>query len=204
MKKTSEYTDRYVENAKFPYNNPLMCYIYISVNGQISQLPTDMKFEEAYKLAAENGNGKIVVAFPGKWSTDAFEVDDLHEFGLAKNCISEDLPVEILGFQRSPYEECNTRFSILYDIYIKCPKGFDMYKITNFDERIDKKLHDLYGWEIAKSKGRGFKYTPGGEMLEMSVNVKNEYRWSYGSIPESERKREHGNWSNFIAEQIIH
>lgn len=85
MKKTSEYKSKHDQSAVFPYNDPLTSYVYVSVNGIASKLPTDMSYEDAYK-ALSSGNGTLIVAHVYKREIEMYLVDDIHTFGIAKHC----------------------------------------------------------------------------------------------------------------------
>ncbi len=155
MRQTSEYSDYDNPNAKFPYDlASLMCYLFISPSGETFQLPNDISFKDAYDKAVTN-KGKILVIWPGKWRTDAFEVDDLHEFGLAKGCIQEDLPIKILGYRISPFNSPRGATDMNVFIEFTCPKDeIDAIRyLPNFSERMFSMLHNHFGWNIATSKG---------------------------------------------------
>jgi hypothetical protein len=178
MRKTSECADQ-----PFPYSLSTICYIFADKLGNVYQLPNDMSFENAFQIASLD-NGKIIAIWPGKYRTDAFEVDDLKALGLSKGFIKEPLPVTIIGFEESRFGS-HGRGSRTYDVFYKCNENNDKLKcgIGDFNIRFCDMLADKFGWDIAKSKGFSGKYSYIDDVQIFSVSVKNEYRTSWGEVP---------------------
>lgn len=147
-------------DGNFPFNNSLLCYIYMGGATLIQQIPNDISFEDAYKHSID-GRGQIVVTWPGKYRTDAFIVDDLTEFAEAKGLIKTDLPVNILGYKEN--REYSTRFTKCIDVEYErtdidpsATSLADWPMINDFPIKMRKLLEDLYGWTFAVSKGGGW------------------------------------------------
>lgn len=75
---------RSAKETHFPYREPTVCYFEVDGDGNVSQLPHKNKsdrygLQEAY-LRACGGCSKLYAVWPGQWSSDLFEIDDLAEF----------------------------------------------------------------------------------------------------------------------------
>lgn len=63
----------------FPYGSKLVCFFEIYTDGTISQLHYKMEKVEAYENA-KSGKSKIYAVWPGQWTSDLFEIDDLEAY----------------------------------------------------------------------------------------------------------------------------
>lgn len=82
MRKTSEIKD-------FPYKERICCLIEVTTNGEVTQVVHHRKMDydnvlSAYKKAL-NAETKLYYVWPGQYTSDLFEVDDLYAFSTAFN-----------------------------------------------------------------------------------------------------------------------
>ena len=67
------------ETGCFPYRSKLVCYMELTIDGNIKQLSTQNEKLQAY-LNAKAGTSKILAVWPGQWRSDLFIIDDLDSF----------------------------------------------------------------------------------------------------------------------------
>lgn len=65
--------------ATFPYNSKHVCFFEIYSDGLISQLHYKDEKRKAYENA-KIGKSKIYAVWPGEWTSDLFEIDDLEAY----------------------------------------------------------------------------------------------------------------------------
>lgn len=75
-----------VTNIPFPFDSKLNCSIYIGNDGTFKQVRKVEDEREAYDNVVA-GNGNIVIVWPGQYRSDAFLVDDINQYGVAKGFI---------------------------------------------------------------------------------------------------------------------
>ena len=68
----------------FPYKMSTVCYIEVSRDGKVLQVPHKNKSDrqgvaEAYQRVL-NQDSKLYAVWPGNWSSDLFVIDDLDTF----------------------------------------------------------------------------------------------------------------------------
>lgn len=61
----------------FPYTSKYVCYIAISKDGEINQVGKRPADRKAALLDAQLGKIRLFCVWPGQWSSDLFEIDDL-------------------------------------------------------------------------------------------------------------------------------
>jgi len=72
------------DSERFPYKMSTVCYMEVEPDGTVRQIPHKNKSDrigvlEAY-TRAKAGKSKIYAVWPGQWSSDLFEIDDLDAF----------------------------------------------------------------------------------------------------------------------------
>ena len=84
MRKASE-VDKRNKYEKFPYAEKDVCFIEQTSNGKIRQIEhyVDEKRSVYYRVKYEGS--KLFAAWPGQWTTDLFEIDDIEAYGEANN-----------------------------------------------------------------------------------------------------------------------
>ena len=64
----------------FPYRGSLVCYLSLDAAGSLTQVGHDFSSAaEAYRRAAA-GEIRLYAVWPGDYSSDLFEIDDLNAF----------------------------------------------------------------------------------------------------------------------------
>ena len=64
----------------FPYRGSLVCYLSLDAAGSLTQVGHDFSSAaEAYRRAAA-GEIRLYAVWPGEYSSDLFEIDDLNAF----------------------------------------------------------------------------------------------------------------------------
>ena len=68
---------RSAKTNPFPYRGSLVCYLSLDAAGSLTQVGHDFSFAaEAYRRAAA-GEIRLYAVWPGEYSSDLFEIDDL-------------------------------------------------------------------------------------------------------------------------------
>jgi len=70
MRKTSE-----VEGG-FPYDSTGVCYVVVMNDGEILNPRSNPPCRQDAAKIVQTGQGRLFIAWPGKWRTDLFEVDE--------------------------------------------------------------------------------------------------------------------------------
>ena len=71
---------RSAKTNPFPYRGSLVCYLSLDAAGSLTQVGHDFSSAaEAYRRAAA-GEIRLYAVWPGEYSSDLFEIDDLNAF----------------------------------------------------------------------------------------------------------------------------
>ena len=139
----------------FPFSDESNCYIEVHNDGTVSNIPHknrgDLSYlQEAYVRTADK-TSKLYVAWPGKWSTDLFFIDDLAAFANAfgLSCDDDD-SFPSFQWRIADYDKREGR-SVWVDIMFTDDSEFELSQknIRMFAAFAHKHL----GWNIAVSKG---------------------------------------------------
>lgn len=74
IRKASEVT-----GTTFPYGAKIVCFFELYPNGEMNQLHYMDEKRKAYENAVA-GKSKIYAVWPGQWTSDLFEIDDLQAY----------------------------------------------------------------------------------------------------------------------------
>ena len=99
MRKVSEVT-----NISFPFNDPVCCTLYIGNDGKAHQVYKSKELE--YYNEVKNGNGSLIIVWPGKTRSDAFFVDDIEQYGQTKGFSVQETEIDETNVQEN--NETNT------------------------------------------------------------------------------------------------
>ena len=141
----------------FPYKNSKNCYIEVLSDGTVRNIAhknkSDRNEVEAMYTRACNCESRLFCAWPGNYSTDLFEIDDLSAFADAFGFIRETNPNEhIHSFTWEVDEKNSTSQTAYVRIKFACDCESPLYDAS---ERFDTFLQKHLGWSVATSKGRG-------------------------------------------------
>ena len=68
---------------EFPYTSKSVCFIEQTPDGKISQVPNYVSDKRAVYYRVKYEGSKLFAAWPGNWTTDLFEIDDIEAYGKA-------------------------------------------------------------------------------------------------------------------------
>lgn len=87
MRKVSEVT-----NIPFPFDSPTCCTLFIGNDGSFHQVYKNKELE--YYTSVKEGNGNLLIVWPGQYRSDAFLVDDIDQYGRAKGFVVDSVEDE--------------------------------------------------------------------------------------------------------------
>ncbi len=67
----------------FPYNSKLVCYIEYTKDKEIKQVPNYAQEKRDVYYRVKNEGSKLYAVWPGNYSSDLFEIDDIELYGKA-------------------------------------------------------------------------------------------------------------------------
>jgi len=140
----------------FPYKNSTNCYIEVFPDGTVRNIAHKNKSElneiEAVYTRICNRESRLFCAWPGKYSTNLFEIDDLNAFADAFGFICETNPDEhIHSFTWEVDEKNSTSRTAYVKIRFTCDCESPLYDAR---EKFDTFLQKHLGWSVATSRGR--------------------------------------------------
>ena len=68
-----------VSGMTFPYDSKAVCFFEVYPNNALNQLHYKHEKQQAYENA-KAGKSKIYAVWPGQWTSDLFEIDDLEAY----------------------------------------------------------------------------------------------------------------------------
>ena len=95
----------------FPYRGSLVCYLSLDAAGSLTQVGHDFSSAaEAYRRAAA-GEIRLYAVWPGEYSSDLFEIDDLNAFADAFGVERPDPHVHDLAWTLSLMDDGTSRYA---------------------------------------------------------------------------------------------
>ena len=140
----------------FPYKNSTNCYIEVWSDGTVQNIEhknkSDRSEVEAAYIRVCNSESRLYCAWPGNYSTNLFEIDDLNAFADAFGFMRESSPDEHI---HSFTWEVDEKYSTSQTAYVKIKFACDCESPLNEDRgKFDTFLQKHLGWSVATSKGR--------------------------------------------------
>lgn len=69
------------EQDYFPYGSKLVCYIELTKDKEIRQIQNYVKEKHDIYFRVKNEGSKLYAVWPGQYSSDLFEIDDIELYG---------------------------------------------------------------------------------------------------------------------------
>jgi len=69
------------EQDYFPYGSKLVCYIELTKDNEIKQVQNYVQEKRDVYYRVKNVGSKLYAVWPGKYSSDLFEIDDIELYG---------------------------------------------------------------------------------------------------------------------------
>jgi len=138
------------QTPNFPWKDRKISYVFVDKSLNVFQVGGywDISHESAYKKAKE-GLGKLIAVWPGSYTTDAFLVDNLDDYGAVFGFVMKVLPVKIIGYKRKTDYDLKVSKYVCFYLETKEDLSLSDLFITQFSMMIQKK----YGWRVCTSKG---------------------------------------------------
>jgi len=157
----------------FPYKNPNNCYIEVLLDGTVRGIAhknkSDINEIEAAYVRVCNRESRLFCAWPGNYSTNLFEIDDLNAFADAFGFICETNSDEhIHSFTWEVDEKNSTSRTAYVRIKFACDCESPLYDSR---EKFDTFLQKHLDWSVATSRGRGGSSGAGGVEVGLYVHL---------------------------------
>ena len=142
----------------FPYASSTTCYIEIHGDGSVTHGDQRAAYERAVA-----GESRLFAVWPGQWSSDLFEIDDLDEFAKALGIKHDEERTGLkdhihkVEWIKDPYGDDNPRSQYL-DIDVTLTCGCSINDRRTFAAQ----MKEQKGWVIATSGGWSKSERPGG------------------------------------------
>ncbi len=138
------------ETPNFPYTLSNICYIEISKDGDISQIPHSKDEIFSAYTKAKSGAVNIYAVWPGQYRSDLFIVDDLDLFAGAYGITTSNTHLHDVEYKISEFDDGKSQYANV-DMEFKCGCALDFNNIKS----IANDLKQQYGLEMATSTGFG-------------------------------------------------
>ena len=130
----------------FPYRGSLVCYLSLEAAGSLTQVGHDFSSAaEAYRRAAA-GEIRLYAVWPGEYSSDLFEIDDLNAFADAFGVERPDPHVHDLAWTLSPMDDGTSRYANV-NVVFRCGCTLSKQNIKKFANDMRRQM----GWNVATS-----------------------------------------------------
>jgi hypothetical protein len=133
----------------FPYAASTTCYIEVHEDGTVTHGDQRAAYERAVA-----GKSRLFAVWPGQWSSDLFEIDDLDEFAKALGIKHDEERtglkdhVHEVEWTKDPYGNDNLRSQYLsIEVILAC--GCSINDLRTFAAQVKEQK----GWVIATSGG---------------------------------------------------
>ncbi|WP_129285218.1 hypothetical protein [Streptomyces sp. GZWMJZ-114] len=143
----------------FPYTSSTTCYIEVHGNGTVTHGDQRAAYERAVA-----GESRLFAVWPGQWSSDLFEIEDLDEFAKALGIVHDEERtglkehVHEVEWVNDPYQDDNPRSQYIgIDVTLTC--GCRINDLRTFAAQ----MKEQRGWSIATSGGWGSSAVPDGK-----------------------------------------
>lgn len=138
------------EQEFFPYTSKTVCYILVTVDGNVVQVQHSAGELQAAYDAVCNKKASLYAVWPGNWRSDLFIIDDMEAFadalGLTK--MNEEEHIHDITWKFSEYGDDAARYALI-DCQFKCNCNFWKMNLKKFA----KDMCAQKGWNVATSKG---------------------------------------------------
>lgn len=84
MRKSSD-VEKESKYDQFPYESKSVCFIELKPDGTLDQVYNTVNERRSVYYRVKYEGSKLYAAWPGRWQTDLFEIDDIEAYGKANN-----------------------------------------------------------------------------------------------------------------------
>lgn len=74
-----------IQGTTFPYTDKAVCYIEQLPSGEIMQIDHYVRERKAVYYRVVNEGSKLYAVWPGRYTSELFEIDDIQAYGKAYN-----------------------------------------------------------------------------------------------------------------------
>ncbi|WP_207945104.1 hypothetical protein [Actinomadura rubrisoli] len=151
----------------FPYGLSTMCYIEVRSDGTVTYGRDAGTYQRA-----RDGESRLFAAWPGKWKSALFVIDDLDQYAKAFGIVHDE---ERTGLSEHAHEVrwAIDRFAgdsagawIGINVWLDC--GCEIRDLRTFAAQ----MREQRGWDIATSRGWGSSTSGDGRVRKYSVRAR--------------------------------
>lgn len=136
--------------AEFPYRLSTMCYLEVRPDGAVSfGIESD-----SYKRAVA-GESRLYAVWPGKWSSELYAIDNIHEFARAFGIVNDQDRTGLADHEHQVRWSVSQFEANPAGTYIGIDVRLDCGCVIRDIEAFAAQMRQQQGWDVITSRGWG-------------------------------------------------